>query len=73
AVAFCESMAFMVDNTNFRALPPDQQEELIRTMPVFQKDPRQAGRKLATGAYAAASKPSGPDTAQVLGRLFSSF
>ncbi len=25
AIAFCESMAFMVDNANFRALPPDQQ------------------------------------------------
>lgn len=73
ALAFCESMAFMVDNANFRSLPPDQQEDMIRTMPVFQKDPKLGKRTGAFAAAAAASKPAGPDPAQVLGRLFSSF
>ena len=73
ALAFCESMAFMVDNANFRGLPPDQQEEMIRTMPAFQKDPRLASRQPGAAAVASPSKSSGPDPAQVLGRLFSSF
>ena len=73
AIAFCESMAFMVDNANFRGLAPDQQDEMIKTMPVFQKDPKLAGRRGASAAGAAPSKPQGPDPAQVLGRLFSSF
>jgi hypothetical protein len=72
AIAFCESMAFMVDNTNFRALPADQQEDLIRTAPVFQKDPKQARK---TGAFAAAAqtRTQSADGAQVIGRLFASF
>lgn len=74
AIAFCESMAFMVDNANFRGLPPDQQDEMIRGMPVFQKDPKLAGRRAGSSASGAApSKSQGPDPAQVLGRLFSSF
>jgi len=72
AIAFCESMAFMVDNANFRSLPPDQQDDMIRTMPVFQKDPKLSVRRPGAAAQGAAAK-SGPDPAQVLGRLFSSF
>jgi hypothetical protein len=41
-------------------------------MPVFQKDPKLGGAR-RTGAAASASKPAGPDPAQLLGRLFSSF
>ena len=73
ALAFCESMAFMVDNANFRALPPDQQDDMIKTMPVFQKDPKLAARRPGAAVQGGAAAKSGPDPAQVLGRLFSSF
>lgn len=42
ALAFVESMGFMMDNANFHALVAEQQEELIKTLPVFFKDPRLA-------------------------------
>ena len=72
AIAFCESMAFMVDNTNFRGLSDDQQEALIRSAPVFTKDPKQA-RKTGPFAAAAQSGAQSVDAAQALGRLFASF
>jgi hypothetical protein len=40
ALAFVESMGFMMDNLNFTALPLEDQERLLKTLPVFQKDPR---------------------------------
>ena len=42
AVAFVESMGFMVDNMNFRTLSAPQQDELLKTLPVFLKDPKLA-------------------------------
>ncbi len=42
AHAFVESMGFMMDNLNFRALPVADQDALMRSLPVFQKDPRLA-------------------------------
>lgn len=72
AIAFCESMAFLMDNTNFRGLPVDQQEEMLRTAPVFAKDPRQA-RKSGAFATAAQSRTTSVDGVQAVGRLFSSF
>jgi hypothetical protein len=72
AIAFCESMAFMVDNDNFRSLSPEQQEEMIKTMPVFQKDPKLVRSRAGATAQGGAAK-SALDPAQVLGRLFSSF
>lgn len=46
AIAFVESMGFMMDPVSFGALPRAQQEELLRRLPVFQKDPRSAHGKL---------------------------
>ncbi len=40
ALAFVESMGFMVDNVNFRSLSPEQQDHLLQTLPVFQVDLR---------------------------------
>ncbi len=40
ALAFVESMGFMMDNANFRAQPPARQDELLKTLPVFYKDPK---------------------------------
>lgn len=79
AIGFVESMGFMMDNANFRGLPPEQQEELIRTLPVFQKEP-----KRVAPAAPPASARTGPGTpargvarapavAPALGKLFTSF
>ncbi|MBN2359710.1 MAG: hypothetical protein JXR83_09660 [Deltaproteobacteria bacterium] len=35
AVQFVESMGFMVDNLNFRKLPPEKQAEIMARLPVF--------------------------------------
>lgn len=42
ALGFVESMGFMMDNLNFRSLPVADQDALLRSLPVFQKDPRLA-------------------------------
>lgn len=41
ALGFVESMGFMMDNSNWRSLPQPTQEELLRTLPVFFRDPKQ--------------------------------
>lgn len=38
ALGFVESMGFMIDNLNFRKLPPEQQTELMTEIPCFQAD-----------------------------------
>jgi hypothetical protein len=79
AIGFVESMGFMMDNTNFRALPPAQQDELVKTLPVFQKEPKRPAAAAAPaskpGATAAAgSAPAAkPAPAASLGKLFTSF
>lgn len=40
ALGFVESMGFMMDNSNWRSLPPPRQDELLKTLPVFFKDPK---------------------------------
>jgi hypothetical protein len=67
AVGFVESMGFMLDNLNYRSLPPDQQDNLIATLPPFLAKP---------GASARAAETPGDDEAspQVkLAKLFASF
>ena len=44
AIGFVESMGFMLDNLNFRGLPPDQQDELLKSLPPFLADVKAAGR-----------------------------
>jgi hypothetical protein len=69
ALGFVESMGFILDSLNFRGLPQPQQDELVKTLPVFQRDPRQAG-------VPGAAKPgelAKPSAATMIGRLFSSF
>ncbi|MDP3504302.1 MAG: social motility TPR repeat lipoprotein Tgl [Myxococcales bacterium] len=39
ALGFVESMGFIMDNLNFRGRPPDEQETIIRSAPVFQREP----------------------------------
>ncbi len=79
ALAFTESMGFMMDNLNFRGRPPDEQDGLIRDLAVFQRDPPQ---KSALGSVPQSSGSSGqmkrPSTGRNtsllnLGKLFGAF
>ena len=66
ALAFVESMGFMMDNLNFRQLPVERQDEMLHTLPLFFKDPRMIPSP--GGAKKAESTPATP-----LGRLLASF
>ena len=67
ALAFVESMGFIMDDLNFPALPREEQDRLLRTLPVFLADPRLAAANQP-------SKTSQPKTPQdKLGRLLSWF
>lgn len=68
AQAFVESMGFIMDNLNFRTLSTPDQDQLLKTLPVFQKDPRLAAPPVHT---ARAPEPAAPQGS--LGRLFASF
>lgn len=65
AQAFVESMGFMMDNLNFRARPAAEQEELLRTLPVFQREPPKP--EVLSGASASKS------TLSAIGKLLASF
>jgi hypothetical protein len=67
AIAFVESMGFILGNMNFPDLSPPDQDELIRTQPPFMKDPR-----LAIG-HPAAKSEARPGPTVLLGRILSSF
>ncbi|MGA9524738.1 MAG: social motility and stimulation tgl protein [Myxococcaceae bacterium] len=67
ALGFVESMGFIMDQVNFRALPTADQDELLRTLPVFLKDPRLAPRAQASKSETDASPQ------EKLGRLFAAF
>ncbi len=70
ALAFVESLGFMMDDARFRTLPPAQQEELMRTLPVFLKDPSLVAPSGAGPRSRAEEKRS---AAAQLGRLLASF
>ena len=67
ALAFVESMGFMMDNAHYASLSTAQQDELLKSLPVFAKDP-----KLAPGL--ARTRADEKRTASTnLGRLLASF
>lgn len=58
ALAFVESMGFMMDNSNWRSMAQATQEDLLKTLPVFFRDPRQvpaAAKKVEEKRNAAAT------------------
>jgi hypothetical protein len=57
ALQFLESMGFIVDNLNFRNMPPPQQEATMKRIPVFTK---QSGKPAVQASPAAASSSPGP-------------
>ena len=71
ALGFVESMGFIMDNLNFRGRAPEEQDALLGTMPLFQREPP----RLSTAKKAAADPRvgTGPLTASALGKLFSAF
>lgn len=70
ALAFVESLGFMMDDARFRTLPPAQQDALLRTLPAFLKDPSLAAP--AAGAPRSRAEDKRSAAAQ-LGRLLASF
>jgi hypothetical protein len=60
-LAFLESMGFMADDMHFRERPPEEQEELVKTLPCFRK---------LTGQKKTAA---GPTKQELLARLLASF
>lgn len=81
ALGFVESMGFIMDNLNFRGRPPDEQETIIRTMPVFMREPPPPAPHGGIGAPQAAAATPGKDKPRTgqnasvvtLGKLFSAF
>lgn len=69
ALGFVESMGFMMDNLNFPNLPPEQKEELIRSLPPFVGPGAKAPGAGAAPKQAEAKK----SPATLLGRILSSF
>lgn len=63
AMGFVESMGFFMDTLNFRGMPVEDQEELIRSLPVFQKVP----------ARSEAKSQQGKSPSAALARFFASF
>lgn len=68
ALGFVESMGFMMDNLNFRALGEGEQEEMMKALPVFGRDP-----KLTSASFKKSPSSVQKSAAVLLGRIFSSF
>lgn len=79
ALGFVESMGFIMDNLNFRAKPPAEQDQLMKTLPVFQRDPTAVGKPGSNpgvkpaGAAQAQTQAKAAANASAIGKLFGSF
>lgn len=74
ALGFTESMGFMMDNLNFRARPPDEQDSMIRSLAVFQREPPAPSSPAQPPPGSAAKPATGRNAGVVtLGKLFSAF
>jgi Tfp pilus assembly protein PilF len=76
ALGFVESMGFLMDNLNFPARPPDEQDAIIRTAPVFMREPppaQQPGTTPAQAGQHAQQQRQQASTAAALARVFSAF
>lgn len=71
ALSFVESMGFIMDNLNFRGRAAEEQDGLISTLPVFQREPPRSSGPPGTGG--SVKQGSGTSTASALGKLFSAF
>ena len=57
AIGFAESMGFMLENMNYPALSPEQQDQLVKTLPCFLAEPLKAA---VTGGAEAAERVDPP-------------
>lgn len=77
ALAFVESMGFMMDNLNFRSRSPQEQDDLVRRLPLFQREPPRASAPgamtPAQGMSSTSAEPYRRSSVGALGRLLSSF
>ncbi len=81
ALGFTESMGFIMDNLNFRQKPAAEQDQLMKTLPVFQRDPTalaakkgsQSGVRPAGAVQAQAAHSASTSSAAAIGKLFGSF
>jgi|CXWL01.1.fsa_nt_gi Tfp pilus assembly protein PilF len=77
ALGFVESMGFIMDNLNFRGRPNDEQEQMMKTLAVFQRDPKSVVTVRSATAVSAPAKPGAaapkPPANAALGKLFGSF
>ena len=73
ALQFLESMGFMLDNLNFRNLPPAAQDETLARIPLF--SPPSAPTPAPTPAPLAAPRDAAPPAADpaTVGRLLAAF
>jgi hypothetical protein len=73
ALQFLESMGFMLDNLNFRNLPPAAQDETLARIPLF--SPPRAPTPAPTPAPVAAPRDAVPPAADpaTVGRLLAAF
>lgn len=74
ALAFVESMGFMMDNKNFRGLPAERQNQLLHALPVFRRElKREVTKPGAPAAPPPVAQPQSGSFATLIGRIFSSF
>jgi hypothetical protein len=82
ALSFVESMGFMMDNMNFTAIELSEQEEMMRSLPVFMRDPSgikpparapSAPSVTSTSSSGSVGTTSKAGVAVALGRIFSAF
>jgi Tfp pilus assembly protein PilF len=71
ALAFVESMGFMMDNVNFRNKPPAEQDQIVKTWPPFQRTPGSVPPGSQAGVKGPYSAQAGQNLA--LGKLLGSF
>jgi hypothetical protein len=67
ALAFVESMGFMMDPINFHGINAAAQSELLRTLPLFKRELQAAAPALQADARPVSA------LAKMIGRIFSSF
>jgi type IV pilus assembly protein PilF len=76
ALGFVESMGFMMDNLNFRARTPAEQDQLVKTLPPFQRAPPGIPKGTPHGAKNPLQQQGGSSEAPsnaALGKLLGSF
>ena len=74
SIQFVESMGFMLDNLNFRARTPQDQQSLVETLPFFyEQQPRMAGTLPQSAAEMVLPRDQVPPERLAVARFLASF